>query len=416
MEALRVIGFTGIKFFQSPAGISALALCLLALSGCDDRYPADLKYPLRDDSLVTATPDTVPTRWDRPGELPRIFSMLEERDVKNLLSPLRDRDAEGNLILDVERRKEIEGQLDKHFGKPRRPHVGDDAEFEPEDQKTFDEARRVLKLDEDMLAFGSSLYRVNCLHCHGLTGNGRGPTAAWVNPHPRDFRKGVFKFTSTMGGNDRKPRREDLLRTVRMGVEGTAMPSFGLHPEEELEALISYVIHLSIRGEVEFRVIENFMGQGADEAVEDQVKSWVMVATKRWLDSASPEKLIKPDPKVPMPLAEDERKASARRGYQLFRSPGDAGCIGCHADYGRQGLLFFDEWGTIGRPADLTTGIYRGGRRPIDFYWRIHSGIIPSKMPAFNNSLSTKDIWDIVNFVQILPYPQMRKAYGIEID
>jgi mono/diheme cytochrome c family protein len=37
-------------------------------------------------------------------------------------------------------------------------------------------------------------------------------------------------------------------------------------------------------------------------------------------------------------------------------------------------------------------------------------------MPAFNNSLSTKDIWDIVNFVQVLPYPQMRKAYGIEIE
>ncbi len=396
------------KFFRATAGAAGIVLCLLALSGCDDQYPSDLKYPFREDSLVTATPDTVPTRWDRPGELPRIFFMLDSRDVeRNLLSP-RD--------LDKETRKDIEAELDKHFGKPREPWVGDDGDFEAEDQKTLQEARRVLKLDEENLANGSALYRVNCLHCHGLTGNGRGPTAAWVNPHPRDFRKGVFKFTSTMGGNERKPRREDLLRTVRMGVEGTAMPSFGLHPEQELEELVSYVIHLSIRGEVEFRVIQYFMGEGADESVEDQVKSWVMVATKRWLDSASPDKLIVPDPKAPLPMGDEERKASAKRGYQLFRSPGDAGCIGCHADYGRQGLLFFDEWGTIGRPADLTTGIYRGGRRPIDLYWRIHSGVIPSKMPAFNNSLSTKDIWDIVNFVEVLPYPQMRKAYGIEIE
>jgi mono/diheme cytochrome c family protein len=396
------------KLFRATAGVAGIVLCLLALSGCDDQYPADLKYPARDDSLVTATPDTVPTRWDRPGELPRIYYMLDARDVdRNLLSP-RD--------LDAQISKDIAAELDKHFGKPRHPKVGEDDEFEPEDQKTLDEARRVLKLEEDTLAEGSSKYRVNCLHCHGLTGNGRGPTAAWVNPHPRDFRKGVFKFTSTMGGNERKPRREDLVRTVRMGVEGTAMPSFGLHPEEELEDLVSYVIHLSIRGEVEFRVIQYFMGEGADEEVNDQVKSWVMVATKRWLDSASPEKLIVPDPKAPLPMGEEERKASAQRGYKLFRSPGDAGCIGCHADYGRQGLLFFDEWGTIGRPADLTTGIYRGGRRPIDLYWRIHSGVIPSKMPAFNNSLSTKDIWDIVNFVQVLPYPQMRKAYGIEIE
>jgi mono/diheme cytochrome c family protein len=416
LEALRVFGTPSGRFFRPFVAVSGVVFCLLTISGCDDQYPEDLQYPFREDSLVTATPETVPTRWDRPGELPRVFSMLEERDVKNLLSPLRDRNRDGDLILDAETRKEIKREIDKHFGTPREPGVGDDGSFEEEDQKTLQEARRVLKLDDETLAKGSALYRVNCLHCHGLTGNGRGPTAAWVNPHPRDFRQGVFKFTSTMGGNERKPRREDLVRTVRMGVEGTAMPSFGLHSEDELEALISYVIHLSIRGEVEFRVIQYFMGESPEESVQDEVNTWVKLAAGRWLASASAEKLIKPDPKVSYPLAEQERKASALRGYQLFRNTGDAGCIGCHADYGRQGLLFFDEWGTIGRPADLTTGIYRGGRRPIDLYWRIHSGITPSKMPAFNNSLSTKDIWDIVNFVQVLPYPQMRKAYGIEIE
>jgi hypothetical protein len=59
------------------------------------------------------------------------------------------------------------------------------------------DAVKNLKLDPDTLARGSSLYRLQCLHCHGLSGNGRGPTAAWVNPHPRDYRSGVFKFTSS---------------------------------------------------------------------------------------------------------------------------------------------------------------------------------------------------------------------------
>jgi mono/diheme cytochrome c family protein len=403
-----VIGCSSGSFYRAVAASFGAVFCLLALSGCDDEYPKDLQYNFREDSLVTATPETVPPRWDRPGELPRIFFLLDDRDLKNLLSPRE---------LDRELREQIKVELDKHFGTPRLPLVGDEQVFEDEqDQKAIQEARRVLKLDDDTLAKGSALYRVNCLHCHGLTGNGRGPTAAWVNPHPRDFRQGVFKFTSTMGGNERKPRREDLLRTVRMGVEGTAMPSFGLHPEDELEALVSYVIHLSIRGETEFRVIQYFMAESPEESVQDEVATWVKLAAGRWLASASPDKLIKPDPKVQLPMGEEERKASAKRGYQLFRNTSDAGCIGCHADYGRQGLLFFDEWGTIGRPADLTAGIYRGGRRPIDLFWRIHGGITPSKMPAFNNSLTTKDIWDIVNFVQVLPYPQMRKTYGIEIE
>ena len=39
-----------------------------------------------------------------------------------------------------------------------------------------------LKLDAATLADGSKLYRQHCLHCHGLSGNGRGPTAPWGQP------------------------------------------------------------------------------------------------------------------------------------------------------------------------------------------------------------------------------------------
>jgi mono/diheme cytochrome c family protein len=79
-------------------------------------------------------------------------------------------------------------------------------------------------------------------------------------------------------------------------------------------------------------------------------------------------------------------------------------------------LLFYDDWGTIGRPADLTTGVYRGGRRPIDLYWRIHSGINGSNMPGSASNLSSKDLWDIVNFLEVLPYPAMREEFGVQID
>jgi mono/diheme cytochrome c family protein len=254
-----------------------------------------------------------------------------------------------------------------------------------------------------------------------VAGNGRGPTAAWVNPHPRDYRLGKFKFTSTKGGNERKPRRADLLRTLREGIESTSMPSFGLLREAELEALVSYVIHLSMRGQIEFQVMkEILMGDTelADAGVSKRVDEY-MDATNdasipgSWKAAAADPNLIVPE--VPFP-PKAERKASVQRGWQKFKEQTGAGCIKCHTDYGRQSLLFYDDWGTIGRPADLTTGILRGGRRPIDLYWRIHSGINGSNMPSFSQSLSSKDIWDIVNFLQVLPYPGMREDYGVQID
>ena len=36
----------------------------------------------------------------------------------------------------------------------------------------------------------NGLYREHCGHCHGVTGDGLGPTAAFLNPYPRDYRPG----------------------------------------------------------------------------------------------------------------------------------------------------------------------------------------------------------------------------------
>jgi mono/diheme cytochrome c family protein len=57
------------------------------------------------------------------------------------------------------------------------------------------------------------------------------------------------------------------------------------------------------------------------------------------------------------------------------------------------------------RPANLTAGVYRGGRRPIDLYWRLRGGIPPSGMPALAD-LSDAELWDVVAFLQALPYPE----------
>jgi mono/diheme cytochrome c family protein len=385
---------------------------LVTLAGCTDEYPANLTYPLRNDPLLISSIISVPRHWDKPGDFPaRMLSGLSETDRedadKRFLDPS---ELSGNSD------DQLETALENVFGTPQEPKVGAIA----------GEIRASLKLDDTTLARGSVLYRMHCLHCHGLTGNGRGPTASWVNPHPRDYRQGVFKFTSTLGDNARKPRREDLLRTVRQGIEGTSMPSFGLIPEADQEAIVSYVIHLSMRGNVEFILMQGLLEQRlAAGDIKDEVNQTTLTVGDWWLAAGKEENLIKPDPKFPIPSGDEERRESITRGYNLFRAAGDAGCIACHKDYGRQAALFFDAWGTIGRPTDLTQGVYRGGRRRIDLYWRLYQGVNGSNMPPFGNVLASESfkaqnkhdgIWDLINFLEVLPYKTMREKYGVHID
>ncbi len=101
--------------------------------------------------------------------------------------------------------------------------------------------------DRDGVKFG--LYREHCVQCHGITGDGRGPTSGFLNPYPRDFRLGRFKFKST--GGRAPPTNADLKRILLEGIPGTAMPSFKLLEEEQIDALVDYVKYLSVRGQVE---------------------------------------------------------------------------------------------------------------------------------------------------------------------
>ena len=78
-----------------------------------------------------------------------------------------------------------------------------------------------------------------------------GPTTAFLNPYPRDYRRGIFKFKGTV--REDRPTTEDLLRTLTDGLQGSAMPSFKLLPQVDREALVEYVKYLSMRGEVEIR-------------------------------------------------------------------------------------------------------------------------------------------------------------------
>ncbi len=290
-----------------------------------------------------------------------------------------------------------------------------------------------------ILQAGRALYQRHCSHCHGTSGDGNGPTAQYLYPRPRDYRHGVFKFTST---NDQsKVSRDDLTRVIKQGIAGTYMPSFLLLKDDDVHALVEYVRFLSIRGEFERKLVNELASDYSIEAVASRVKGGEkrqqIVAelveflnsdlpdsvefisdelAQVWSDSQSDDAKIVPSiPRIPDSIE------SRRRGRELYLSK-TLNCADCHGVYaqgnGPQTTIYeknpvsnelypepglHDVWDNVNQPRNLVDGIYRGGRRPIDLFARIHAGIKGSRMPSFKN-VPHEDIWHVVNYVLSVPF------------
>src|SRR3954466_6598739 len=92
----------------------------------------------------------------------------------------------------------------------------------------------------------SPLYLQRCAGCHGKSGHGDGPFGALLDPRPRDFTSGRFKFRSTDTGS--LPTDEDLAATISNGLHGTSMPAWQkfLSPDQVRE-LVAQVKSFSPR-------------------------------------------------------------------------------------------------------------------------------------------------------------------------
>ncbi len=66
------------------------------------------------------------------------------------------------------------------------------------------------------LKVGQNLYRQVCADCHGSSGDGRGPAAAWLNPPPSNFQNNERMNLATP---------HQFFNAITFGVAGTAMPS-----------------------------------------------------------------------------------------------------------------------------------------------------------------------------------------------
>lgn len=313
------------------------------------------------------------------------------------------------------------------------------------------------------LQLGRMVYMKNCMHCHGVAGDGAGPTARYLNPLPRDYRLGVFKFTETLATE--RVTRHDLWRVVKYGIPGTYMPSFLLMDDDETDAVVEYVRWLAMRGEMEKRMVDELAdysvsainsdyqraknaydatvaaGEKPDsvpnrtamltaarkesltflkEDFADTLDSTAEIIADNWQRAEDPASVIVPS------VARVEDTAASRANGRLLYLSDRTKCYTCHGmtgsgngaavedfwpkpgsteKYDRRGL--HDVWGHVLPPRNLRLGQYRGGRRPVDVFRRVYAGIKGTPMPAFGGTvLKDEEIWDLVNFVMSLPYEE----------
>lgn len=235
-------------------------------------------------------------------------------------------------------------------------HAGD-AQQPPKSQEP---AARATPADPATLLLGKHVYQRYCLSCHGERGDGRGESAQFLDPRPRDFTAGVYKWRSTPSGT--LPLDSDLFRTIRNGLYNTNMPAWTGLSDDQVWDVIAYV--------------ESFS------------------------PSFSREPRGKPIEIPPEPPASPE---SIRAGKELYQT---AGCFNCHGNSGRgdgqSAQTLTDDWGRPIRPPDFTTKHLKCGSESRDIYRILMTGLNGTPMPSYGESLTPEQAWNLAHYVRTL--------------
>jgi mono/diheme cytochrome c family protein len=208
---------------------------------------------------------------------------------------------------------------------------------------------------------GKALYERYCIFCHGPYGDGRGESASYLDPKPRDFTKAVFKCRSTPSGS--LPLDSDLYDTISRGVHASGMPSWKPLLRQERVDLIAYI--------------------------------------KTFSSAFQEEKPGTPVEIPPEPISSPE---SIQRGAQVFQS---MNCWSCHGKDGRghgpSASTLTDSKGYPITPFDFTSGSqFKCGETDRDMFRDLVTGLDGTPMPSFASAMTTDQKWDVVHYLRSL--------------
>ena len=236
---------------------------------------------------------------------------------------------------------------------------------------------------------GIELYQSYCSVCHGPTGGGDGPAAAFLYPAPRDFTTGLFKY-KTSDSEIQQPMNEDLFRTIKFGLARTAMPAWGsvLRDEQILELVEA------VKG-------FDFVGTWAPEDAPDEAFDEEGHYLGHFTSVVEAQESDNPVPFSPLSVAE------GRRHFEETCSP-------CHGAEGRgspsASKKLRDDWGARIWPRDLTkpwtwrvTEVTDSREETIrNIFTRLSVGIPGTPMPEHATNVPEDTRWAIANFVYTL--------------
>lgn len=210
---------------------------------------------------------------------------------------------------------------------------------------------------DEQVAHGKAVYARRCAGCHGVNGDGNGPAATFLDPRPRNFTVGTFKFRSTPSGS--LPTDGDLYRTLTRGVRWTAMPTWHELPEKERLAVIAFIKTFSAR----------------------------------WKEEKPEPPILIGEPPAPTPEL-------LARGKELYTK---AKCFQCHGDGGKgdgpSAAELVDDFKFTIRPADFTKGQFKGGGDVRDVFRTMTTGLDGTPMPSFADSMKDDERWAISYYV-----------------
>ncbi|MFQ5954072.1 MAG: ethylbenzene dehydrogenase-related protein [Kiloniellales bacterium] len=225
----------------------------------------------------------------------------------------------------------------------------------------------------EMVENGEVIYFRRCSFCHGLLGDGNGPAAQYMDPRPRDFTLGTFKFRTTESGE--LPTDEDLFRTVSRGLAGTGMQPF----DNDL--------------------IRNGLTEMERWAVIYYIKTFAPEFENPEFDPY--ERIVEvPADRVPY------NDQTIARGEAVFER---AKCWECHGKLGRgDGQKAFDrkdDWGFPIRIRNVThPWKIKAGIEVEDIFMRFSTGINGTPMPSFVKTLSEQERWYLANYIKSLQH------------
>ena len=242
-----------------------------------------------------------------------------------------------------------------------------------------------LYASRETLNTGKVIYTEYCMPCHGVKGDGKGPSSKGLTVPPRDFTQGIYKFGRVESGT--LPTDEDFHRIIKKGLKGTAMIPWDMS-KNQIHAVVQYI-----------KTFAPSVWEGKDKKIGTPV-----------LPTKDPYGLAR-------------RQSALKRGEEVYHVIGE--CQTCHQGYLSEEKfkkMYFkvnrshpdlddsfyqvkqqeSEYGVVTIPPDFTWHEVRSAGTVEDLYVRISAGVGGTSMPGWRDTLEDGDIWAVAYYVKSL--------------